>query len=691
MKYLLILIIIFKCFILNAQWVQSNGPYGGPIVSFGSQDSTLLVGTFGCGIFKSVNNGNSWQAINNGVPLDPNFFSTIKCFYLKDNIYYAGTYDKGVIRSSNYGSTWEIVNNGITISGLQYPRIKSFCVLDSTIFMSNGALYKSSINTTYWQNCNINIGISNDAQSIAALNSKLYVCTSDSGIYCSTNLAVTWVSLYNGLPSKKTNAILAYENKLYAAIDTFGLFYSEDYGSNWNPCNVGIENVSISSIAIKDSTILITSKYTNKVFKSTNNGLSWILTNFGILDDYINPVVFSKDAFYVGTSGAGVYKCLASDTVWYEVNSGLVNEYITDFAINDNILFGATRFSGIFASVDTGQSWTLKNNGINELGTKRITELVSFKNKVFAGTDVFGMIMSTNNGDEWVNINSGINSKYYVTALDANDTLVACATYYGGPYFSTTGQAWNARHNGLTDVFDYPLHVISLKFHKNKIFAGTEYYGLFVSTNNGISWEHVNDFSEPFYVESIVSKDSCVYFIADSIAYYSSDDGINWNVLGGIQNSKFLKLFTVDSLLFASTTTGFYYTYDNGFSWVADFNGLDFFDFFINALCKFNGKLFIGNKRGIYKKNNYDNHLDFTSLNNEIIYFPNPCRDKLIIMTNECLKSTKLIAYDMSGKIVLILSFNKSTEVNVEHLKKGVYLFKFISGNRNVVKKIIIN
>lgn len=42
-----------------AQWMQTNGPYGGIVISFAVSGTNLFVGTADGGVFLSTNNGTS--------------------------------------------------------------------------------------------------------------------------------------------------------------------------------------------------------------------------------------------------------------------------------------------------------------------------------------------------------------------------------------------------------------------------------------------------------------------------------------------------------------------------------------------------------------------------------------------------------------------------------------------------------
>ncbi len=86
--------------------------------------STLYVGTEAEGIFKSVNGGLSWNAVNDGLPdtivytlaIDPQTPSTL----------YAGTWD-GLFKTTNGGESWSKINNG-----LAYGRVGAIAIDSQT-------------------------------------------------------------------------------------------------------------------------------------------------------------------------------------------------------------------------------------------------------------------------------------------------------------------------------------------------------------------------------------------------------------------------------------------------------------------------------------------------------------------------------------------------------------------------------
>jgi hypothetical protein len=74
----------------NAQWIQTNGPYGGTIFCFAVSGTNLFAGTGNGGVFLSTNNGTSWTAVNSGLT-NPYVWSLA----VSGTNLFAGTYEGG--------------------------------------------------------------------------------------------------------------------------------------------------------------------------------------------------------------------------------------------------------------------------------------------------------------------------------------------------------------------------------------------------------------------------------------------------------------------------------------------------------------------------------------------------------------------------------------------------------------------
>ncbi len=88
----LFLLSLMHAGVAHAQWVHTNGPYGGQIISFAVSGTNLFAGTEG-GVFLSTNNGTSWTEVNTGLTS-----TSVIAFAASGTNLFAGTPGGGVWR-----------------------------------------------------------------------------------------------------------------------------------------------------------------------------------------------------------------------------------------------------------------------------------------------------------------------------------------------------------------------------------------------------------------------------------------------------------------------------------------------------------------------------------------------------------------------------------------------------------------
>jgi hypothetical protein len=111
---------------LQAQWVQTNGPYGGPLASFAVSGTNIYAGCQGGGVFRSTNNGTSWMAteLNTG---------GVVSFAVSGTNLFAGGSWSGVFLSTDMGTSWTLVGSGLTNTD-----VMSLGVSGTTLFVGAG-------------------------------------------------------------------------------------------------------------------------------------------------------------------------------------------------------------------------------------------------------------------------------------------------------------------------------------------------------------------------------------------------------------------------------------------------------------------------------------------------------------------------------------------------------------------------
>ena len=105
---------------MSAQWVHTNGPDGGTVLSLAVSGTNLFAGTEG-GVGISTNNGTSWTAVSAGLTN-----SSVFVFAISGTNLFAGTYG-GVFLSTNNGASW-------TAAGFADTTVEAFAVSGINLF-----------------------------------------------------------------------------------------------------------------------------------------------------------------------------------------------------------------------------------------------------------------------------------------------------------------------------------------------------------------------------------------------------------------------------------------------------------------------------------------------------------------------------------------------------------------------------
>ena len=222
------------------------------------------------------------------------------------------------------------------------------------------------------------------------------------------------------------------------------------------------------------------------VYRSTDNGANWSQANNGLTWLGIKALAFSGSTLFAGTSIAGIFRSTDYGTNWTEVNSGLSVSFMNTLAVSGSNIYAGARLAvaggGVFLSTNNGDNWTYIG-----LTDYEVYSLAIIGNNLFAGTDG-GVFLSTNNGGNWTAVNSGLTEDDIYALTVSNNNLYA-GTSAGVFFSSDNGASW-------TDISSATLSdktVHSIAVHQVNIIAGTGGYGIYVSTNNGTTWEESDD------------------------------------------------------------------------------------------------------------------------------------------------------------------------------------------------------
>lgn len=533
------------------QWGKKC-PRGGVVNCFVKRGNEVFAGTLG-GVYKSADNGATWTLSNNGINVidircmlvtgskifagsGGGIYSSsdgganwILCGLPNDRVYamvqsqstiFATSRNGGIYKSNDLGLTW-------SYAGLSTQDIRALHLAGNNIVAGAAgfdALYYSADNGISWQQStspysNV-VGFATSGTDVFAASTEGIIKSSDNGL--------TWMLTSNGLQNSPTEAISANGGNLYAGSYGQGIFYSNNNGANWTRLNNGISNLYVLGI-FADASKVFAGTFGGGIYTSTNNGINWSKANSGYCGQAIVDFGSTGSSLFAATPN-GVYKSIDQGETWTESNNGLANSLgnihnVFSLASSGNTIYAGTEKMGAYKSTDNGATWTAINNGLLRGGVQDVISMKASGSTIFAGTYGWGIFRSTDGGNNWVQTITGLahqvvesiaflgNDVYcsqwngiskstdngntwvsvnltagvYQLAVSGNTVFAGGSGSIGVIKSSDGGQTWVAANNGLTD-----LNIISLVANQNIIVAGTN-SGVFISTNNGLTWTPIND------------------------------------------------------------------------------------------------------------------------------------------------------------------------------------------------------
>lgn len=201
---------------------------------------------------------------------------------------------------------------------------------------------------------------------------------------------------------------------------------------------------------------------------------------------------------------------------------------------------------------------------------------------------------------QWVNPSNNVVGQGTVYSLAALGNDIFAGTYYYGVYKSTNnGINWLQTTLSTPDCFSFTTL-------GNNIFVGTDYNsGIFLSSNSGTSWAQVNNGLSSHQVLAL--KTLGVTLFAGTYGggiFQSTNNGSNWTSLNNGLTNLYVRSIAVSEafLLVGTYGGGIFQSTNNGTSWNAVNNGLTNLNVYSLAISGPN--LFAGTANGVYLSTN---------------------------------------------------------------------------------------
>ncbi len=516
-------------------WEPIDAAFRFDICCMAHNGTVLFAGTEEKGVLRSLNNGKTWEMVNNGLNIEKErlqlfemlsingwvFIATSRGIYRTNNdgaswtlsgsplfieslvtngkvLYYAGATngaEDGVYRSTNNGDSWQLV------------RPKSF-----TVYLADGDSVWVEDENSNTKGIAISADGGNTWKSIQPVGNKIVrgkyfksgttifmaeIYIGSHGLLRSEDGGATWTKVDN--VGSGVRFVFVFDGWVFA-----GDYRSKDNGVTWESTaqNIGIyataigQTIFFGNYEMYRSTNYIKSvsqvKCYNPIYSmlcskkvglhiGTDNGFFVdALTGYGWrgIDDYKKQSYYAftqqGNRIYVGTDD-GIYSF--ADTLVYPITYTKVefSDPVYSLGINGSTMYAGSD-DGLYRRKDGSSNWEKQT----QVGGKNVRAIVVNNGTIVAGTDN-GIYISTNDGQSWTQKNTGLTTtKIQALFLEGNRILAGTPQ---GVFLSTNGgTTWTAINTGLSNT---NVHCVAILY--GKFLAGTD-AGVFVSKDKGNSW-----------------------------------------------------------------------------------------------------------------------------------------------------------------------------------------------------------
>lgn len=697
--------------------------------------NTVYVGTgdpnisgypgIGDGVYRSKDGGETWEHLGLTeqrviskiivAPNDPNviYVAAMGLPFERNN-------QRGVYKSTNGGLNWQQILFVSDEAG----------VIDMVMNPNDpNVLYASSWNR-----------IRNNQESV--------VEGTDAKVWKTTDGGNNWVALEGGLPvnevvSRINLAISASNpNIVYAAYvspyeyNIYNIYKTTDNGNNWQalplddiqgaPNGQGWYYSRIYIDPLNANTIYLLGLFLNK---STDGGNTWAVSSYEPHAD-CHALAFNATStkIYLGTDG-GVYKENNQDGQWTDVED-IPNTQFYRTAYNPHnpqmYYAGAQDNGTIYGNALDANNWqTLYGADGFQPQFDPTTP-----NRVYAEWQNGGILYSNDGGNGFNDGTLGIapedrrswDMPYIISPHNPN--VLYTGTYRVYKSESEDTPNWTPISEDVSDGLVYAprFHVVSAidesLLQEGLLYVGTTDANVWVSANGGATWDSIHQNGLPNrYISAIKASKHDVNTVFVTQTGYKDNDfaphvfkstnkGLTWvSVSGNLPNVAVNCIYLMPQnkdVFFVGTDAGVYGTINGGETWARLGNNMPLIPVYdltynptTNQLVAATFARSIGTYplADILQAATGNETVDNAPF--EVIVSPNPAKDLLVLQIALPINTSKqtnstIELYNMQGKLLLSSSSTlANTNLDISHLKAGVYLLKIRNGQQLYLQKII--
>lgn len=398
----------------------------------------------------------------------------------------------------------------------------------------------------------------------------------------------------SGIEGGTVNAIDKRNTELLIGTKS-GVYWSTDFGINWNIIQETIIDVPCSQVRIisegnyvfAQDKSLYTYNRPTKTFTKVSE-----LDSLFELEAAITTICSSEGHLHIGTWGGYIADYDIAEKKWTVVlDSSSSQMRIINGIVKTNTMYYAAVGKRVLKSVD-GKTWSNTAFGGNTPNESFINSITIYENTPVLSC-AEGVFRSTDNGETWFKMTDGLSTSDLVIKVQSDGKDLAAILVFGEIVrFDKKENKWLAT--------DFPVQFGSAKsvyYDIDGMYVGGEYQGIFHSANGRNSFAPMNRGLEEVSVHAFTTFGTLLYAATSNGIYASTNNGIQWYP-SGKQGTYFQDCIVHKGVLLMAGSDGIYRYEAQSGGWV--FSGLP--NTWCNSFMELNGKLLVSTG------NHYDFH-----------------------------------------------------------------------------------